>query len=233
MISFQSYRSRLIIGKILCSSLVLMYGFVPYYLNSSGVYSILWAYDNFIFSLIFSAVILFIPNYSSKFDLIKFEYSGWFYKNKILTISSFFCICFFSFSLWPWHEDRESLGASFSAFCRALWVINTFCFVKETEIKKIFVLLMTAVLVFIDESRTYFIISFFVLSFSSRYVVSYFVLGMLSLVIVAAVRVGENISGIDLLTYGFIGEGYNGAKPVGQVFEPGQERECFLNNLVS
>lgn len=219
MISFQSYRSRLIIGKLLCSSLVLMYGFVPFYLDKSGIYTIIWAYDNLVLSLIFSFVILFIPNYASKFDLIKFEYSGWFSKNKIITIFLFFLVCLFSFSLWPWHEDRVSLGASFSAFCRAVWVINTFCFVRESEFKKNLVLIMTAVLVFVDESRTYFVISFFVLSFSSKYVLTYFSLGMLSLVVVAAVRVGEGISGLDLLTYGLIGEGYNGAKSVGQVFE--------------
>lgn len=99
-----------------------------------------------------------------------------------------------------------------------MWVINTFCFVRERERVKLFVMFLTALLVFIDESRTYFIIAFFVLTFSSRNVTTYFLIGMLSLVVVAAVRVDEGISGLDLLTYGFIGEGYNGAKPVGQIF---------------
>lgn len=218
MINLHTYRSRLLVGKLLCSALVCMYGFVPYYLASMGVYTIPWAYDNLLFSSVFALIILFIPNYSSNLDLIKFEYSAWFACNKLKTITFFFIVCSISFHLWPWHEDRVSAGSSVSAVCRAIWVINTFCFVKESDVKKVIVMIMTAVLVFIDESRTYFIISFFVLAFSSRYVVSYFSVGMISLVVVAAVRVGENISGLELLTYGFIGEGYNGAKPVGQIF---------------
>ena len=219
MLNLYSYRSKILVGKFLCAALVCMYGVVPYYLNYQQIYLIPWAESNLVFSLMFALIILFIPNYSSGFDLVKFEYDGVFSEYKMLTLFCFFVICFTSFSLWSWHEDRTSVGASVSAVCRALWVVNTFCFVRESEFRKLLVIIMTSILVFIDESRTYFIISFFVLTFSSKHVVKYFTVGMCTLLIVAAVRVGEGLSGFELLTYGLVGEGYNGAKPVGQIFE--------------
>jgi hypothetical protein len=200
-------------AKTLSVLLVLMYAFVPYILNELGLYLIPWALENLYYSLILALIIIFLPHYSFQKHLFRFDVN----QNSLLKTLILFFTCCFIFSLWSWHDDRESAGASVAAFFRALWILNAFCFINSSENKKLTLILLTAILVFIDQSRTYFMIAFMVLALASNRKKLYLSIGMLGVLLVAAVRVNESMSIIGMLTYGIVGEGYNGSKAIGQV----------------
>ncbi|WP_166424739.1 hypothetical protein [Paraglaciecola sp. 20A4] len=208
-----SQSSLQMFAKILSTLLVLMYAFVPYILDSLKIYQIPWAVENFYYSVVLAVIIMFLPHYSFKKHLFRFDV----HSNSLTKTIVLFFVCCLVFSLWSWHDDRESVGASVAAFFRALWILNSFCFIKSTEKKRTWLILLTAILVFIDQSRTYFMISFMVLALASNRKKLYLVIGMFGVLLVAAVRVGESMSIIGMLTYGIVGEGYNGSKAVGQV----------------
>ncbi|MFT5294823.1 MAG: hypothetical protein ACI9YH_000833 [Colwellia sp.] len=209
-------QSRLqLLAKLLSISLVLMYAFVPYILNELGVYSIPWALENLYYSLALAVIIICLPHYSFNKHLFRFDVN----QNSLSKTFVLFLICCVIFSLWSWHDDRVSIGSSVAAFFRALWILNAFCFITSTEKKKLILILLTAVLVFIDQSRTYFMIAFMVLALASNRKKLYLLVGMLGVLLVAAVRVNQSMSIIAMLTYGIVGEGYNGSKAVGQVLQ--------------
>ena len=201
------------IAKIISGLLVLMYGFVPIVLDTLGIYRIPWAFSNFSYSMALFFIILTLPNYNFKKYFFRFDFKSN-YKVKTFLLFTVAIICF---SLWGWTDDRVSAGASVSAFFRASWLLFCLCFINATENKKLLMLVLTAVLVFIDESRTYFMIAFFVLAISSNRKKIYFFIGMFTILLVAAVRQNESMTLLQMLTYGVVGEGYNGAKSVGQV----------------
>ncbi|MFT5849008.1 MAG: hypothetical protein ACI902_003088 [Psychroserpens sp.] len=203
------------IAKFMSIALVAMYAIVPLILNELGIYSIPWAEENFFYSLSLIFILFTLPLYDFKTYFFRFDFKENYFPKTVLL----FFACTICFYLWGWHDDRESIGASLSALFRAFWLLFCFCFVNASERKKLFLLFLTAILVFIDQSRTYFMIAFFVLSLSSKNKKVYFSIGLAAILLVAAVRVESNISGIQILTYGIVGEGYNGAKSIGQVLQ--------------
>jgi hypothetical protein len=200
-------------------ALILMYGGVPWYLHYNGSHYVPWAEQNLLYSLLFGLLVLSLLFLSiSRPSLTRANLR----KASLVSLWIVFLVCAVVFYNFPWHDDRESAGASLAAVFRAVWVIYTFKFIRAPEHTKLLILFMTAVLVFIDQSRTYFFISFLVLSLSSQYFRTYMLFGFFVILLVAAIRVGEGITGFGLLTYGIIGEGYNGSKAVGQILEISQ-----------
>lgn len=208
-----TYSRILFIAKGLSASLVMMYALVPILLDASSIYAIPWAEKNFWYSLALALMIIMLPSYKFHKYVFRFDHKS----NAHIKTIALFGVCCVVFSLWPWHDDRESLGASLAAFFRVAWVLNVFCFVNAPERSRIFAIVLTVILVFIDQSRTYFMIAFMVLALASERKLLYFFLGLLGVLLVAATRVGESMSALGMLTYGIIGEGYNGTKAVGQV----------------
>lgn len=221
------YSKYQIFAKLMSAALVLMYALVPYILNALNIYFIPWAADNLLYSMCLFVVVLFLPHYKFRYHLFRFDLK----RNHWIKTYILFFVCALVFSLWPWHDDRVSVGASVSALFRALWILNVFCFVNASEREKLGIIFLTAALVFIDQSRTYFMVAFMVVALSSRRKLSYMGVGMLGVVLVAAVRMGESSSAFVMLTYGIVGEGYNGAKPVGQVLEIDSSQLNYLQHI--
>jgi len=94
------------IAKSISGLLVLMYGFVPLTLNSLGIYNIVWAESNFIYSLCLFIIVLTLPNYKFKTYFFRFDFkTNYLWKTFLL-----FSIAITYFSLWSWSDDRVSPG---------------------------------------------------------------------------------------------------------------------------
>lgn len=208
MYSDRNYQRNEIVLAAIASIFFLMYGVVPFALNELGIYNIEKSFENMIFSIV-SSVIPFLLYFKCK----KFAYS----KNykKITSISESYVLIVFAlsiiiFAFFPWHEDRESIGASVAAIFRGVWLILIVQCYGQSR-KKIFRLfLYTTILMLVDQSRTAFGLAFFVLGLSySLYSIIILIFLMSA---VAAWRMGESVDIISNVLYGIVGEGYNGAR---------------------
>jgi hypothetical protein len=70
---------------------------------------------------------------------------------------------------------------------------------------------------FIDESRTYFMIGLLAITSSSVHRKFLLLLGIGLAVLLAATRMSVGIGSWNFLTYGIVGESYNAVRPVGQI----------------
>ena len=104
-------------AKVSSSILFLMYGLVPFYLNELGIFDVYWAIPNLYFSLIGSLFVIILKP-PKKYLNLKIFYQN--LEIKKWQYAFFFVMAIVAFSLFPWHEDRESIGASFAALMRAI-----------------------------------------------------------------------------------------------------------------
>lgn len=201
-------------AKVISALFFAMYGIVPFALNTLSVYEVHWAIPNLYFSLAGMCCVLTL-NFPRKHLKIRQFYSKiYLQKWHYVTL---FCLSLTVFILFPWHGDRESLGASFSALMRAAWLVVIFKSIDSSERTRLNLAVATLLLMFIDESRTYFMIMLVVIATRSKYRKTLFVISMLGVILVAATRMGVSSSVTAALLYGIIGESYNATKPVGQV----------------
>lgn len=216
-------------AKMISALFFLMYGIVPFLLNVSGIYDVHWAETNLYFSL---AGVLFIATLPPQKHFLKLKQYYPKLQLKRWHYVSFFCISLAMFLLFPWHDDRESLGASFSALMRAVWLIVIFKSINRSERFRSFLLGLTILLMFVDESRTYFMIMLMILTSRSKYRKFYFVIAIFGIIFVAATRMDVGGSIITSLMYGITGEAYNATKPVGQILLVTNEQVNFVGHLL-
>lgn len=200
----------------LICSLILMYGCVPFVVNFVGQRDIDWAYANFIgsVSLLLAYMLsvkigkrLSCPNFGliPKFPVTNF------------TVIFIFLIALVIFYLFPWHYDRVSTGSKFSAVMRAIWLYVIFSLYSSTETKRSIVLFLTIILMYVDQSRTSFMLGIFYLAMISRYTLALLPIGIILSVFLASVRMSKSMDLISGLWFGIFGEAYNGAYAVSQL----------------
>lgn len=216
-------------AKIISALFFLMYGIVPLLLDFFGIYEVHWAETNFYFSLlaVFFVItvrpqrrFLNLKQFYPKIDLQRWHYI------------TFFFVSLSMFLLFPWHDDRVSLGASFSALMRAVWLIVIFKSIDRSESFRSFLLGMTVLLMFVDESRTYFMIMLMILASRSKYRAIYFVLSITGVIFLAATRMNVSGSFLNGLIYGIVGEAYNATKPVGQILLITNEKVDVIRHVL-
>lgn len=213
----RSYCSQVSIAKYISISLALMYGVTPVLVDNFGLSEIKWAVKNFIFSLALSVFILFLPVTSrsswvgSKIEPIKIR--PWFYWTVfILSIPVFY--------LFPWPVEANPIGVSFAAILRALWLFIAFSCVNSGETDKLKTIILTVLLMYIDQSRTYFMLGILVIAVSSKYKRQFVAYGVFLSVLLASFRSGLSFSAgaFDFLLFGIIGEASLATISVGQIF---------------
>lgn len=191
----------------IASTFFLLYGITPFLLNEFGRYSIDGTLENLIFSIVAAFFPLLVSYFSRKYlNTQKKEPLEIGFK----TILVIFFISLIVFHQYPWHDDRESLGASVSAIFRGVWLILVINCYSEKRDKRLLLMLLTIILMLVDQSRTAFGLALFLLGVSfSKSVLLFSVFLMTA---AAAWRMGEGFNLLDNILYGLIGEGYNGAK---------------------
>lgn len=207
--------SHNLVAKHIAAAFALMYGFVPFLVEYFDLFPAPYAQINLVFSLILALAIYAMPNklpFRWRLAVVPRMPS---YK---LTFTLFIAAAVI-FYLFPWHGDRESAGASLSAVFRALWLITTFTYARSKEKERFALMGLTVVLMYIDESRTYFLVSLIILAITSKYRFSLLGISISLAILLAAVRSEDSGGGADLALYGIIGEGYNATKVVGQIHE--------------
>jgi hypothetical protein len=154
------------------------------------------------------------------------------YLNK-LRILLIFLICLILFLLYGWHNDRESVGASFAAVGRVVWLL-TVCICTLKGIYKRTILIITLVLMIFDESRTIFFVCFMAI-FYQKYIQFKTIKTIIPLMVscilmlyVANVRNDiEIISFFDIIEYAVRGEVINSLKPFLSVWSSETVSEIF------
>jgi hypothetical protein len=203
----------LIFAKLIAASLAVMYGVVPVLVELSGLFEAPYAFINLWFSLALLIFILALPTKELALSrLIIFTEK----RNSVLTITIFIS-ALYSFYLFPWHDDRESIGASLSAFFRALWFVVGISYMSSPERTRLVLMIATVILMYIDQSRTYFLLLLIILAAKSEYKKTALIIGLTLATALGAIRSSDSGGGFDLLIYGIIGEGYNATKTVGQI----------------
>lgn len=209
------YSVYLIYAKCAAALLTAMYGLVPLLVDSYNLFDAPYAILNFWFSVALLFFIVFLPTKGTSFKMpLIFTES----RNSYLTFLIFFTAIYI-FYLFPWHDDRESTGASFAAFFRALWFVVAVSYINATERIRLIVIIATIILMYVDQSRTYFLLLLLILAVRSNYKKITLIFGLLSAIALGAVRSTDSGGGLDILLYGIIGEGYNATKAVGQIYE--------------
>lgn len=202
-------------AKLLAILLTIMYGLVPLLVEINGLFEAPYAFINFWFSV---ALLIFIIMLPAKVLTLPRSFIFTEKRNLALTITIFIAASY-TFYLFPWHDDRESVGASFSAFFRALWFVVSVSYINSSERSRLFIIICTVILMYIDQSRTYFLLLLIILAARSEYKKSALFFGLTLAVALGAVRSSDSGGGFDILLYGIIGEGYNATKAVGQIHE--------------
>lgn len=213
--------TRSIKGEVFCYgliiSLVMMYGLIPFSVHILGLRNIEWAYANLNYSLVLVFIISILvfskPLPLPTLGLVPKSEVGNFFIAVIFTLA---VIIFYHF---PWHDDRVSVGSQFAAVFRAIWLYLVFSCRFSSEFKRSTVLICTLVLMFIDQSRTTFLLAIFFLAYLSKYKAILLPTGILLGIILAAVRMSKSHSILTAVWFGIFGEAYNGAYPVGQVLQ--------------
>lgn len=207
MKTFDRYKKNEIFLAAIASSFFLLYGLTPYILNEMGLFVIDEATENLVFSLIaacFPLILVFLfSNAGKQLSTGSINLHG-----KFIFLVFLVSVCVFY--AFPWHDDRESAGASVAAVFRGLWLVLMVSCYGEPRAKTLRLILMTLILMVVDQSRTAFGLALFVLGLS-------FSVKSLSVLILlmsasAAWRMGESDGFLNDVMYGLVGEGYNGAK---------------------
>lgn len=216
-------------SKILVILLSVMYGMVPVLIDVIGLYEAPYAYVNFWFSVSLICFIIFLPNGLKTSG----QLSIFTQKNSPLLTILIFVAASYCFYLFPWHDDRESVGASISAFFRALWFMVGISYMSSSERARLLVMIATVALMYIDQSRTYFLLLLIMLAAKSEYKKIALIFGLTFAVALGAVRSDDSSGGMDLLLYGIIGEGFNATKAVGQIIEVSNISIDYFSHIAS
>lgn len=205
---FALYISILMIGT---------YGLLPYFLSRILVYrDIPWAQINLEYSIYLVIALLFWRNPSKRrlkmIDVL--PVNGMSY----LTILTLFTGLVIIFYIYPWHEDRTSIGASVAAMCRATWLYVVFSTVNmSAEYKRYLILILTVCLMMVDQSRTYFLVMLLFLTARLTHRWLLFSIATVLMMILAALRMDKYSDIVQSVYYGVFGEVYNATIVVGQV----------------
>lgn len=193
-----------------------MYGITPVLVDYFGLSEINWALKNFIFSLALSVFILFLPVTTgsswigSKIEPIKIK--SWFYWAVfILSVPVFY--------LFPWPVEANSIGLSFASIFRVLWLFIAFSCVCSSESHKLKTIILTVLLMYIDQSRTYFMLGILVIAVSSKYKRQFVIYGVFLSVLLASFRSDLSFStgAFDFMLFGIVGEASIATISVGQI----------------
>ncbi len=124
--------------------------------------------------------------------------------------------CFW-LSRYGWIEVREGFEGSVSAAFRIIWftiIIN----LRQSSLslsQRMIYVLATAILMFFDQSRTYFLIALLILLANLNWVA--IVPALVAALMVAAIRSDQNYGFLHSITFAVGGEGYLGSQGVFQV----------------
>lgn len=119
--------------------------------------------------------------------------------------------------LHPWTEVREGIEGSISAVFRVSWfviIIN----LRQSSLslpKRIIYVLATTVLMFFDQSRTYFLVALLILLTNLSWIA--IIPAIVAALLVAAIRSDQNSGFLYAITFAIGGEGYLGSQGVLQV----------------
>lgn len=228
-ISSLNYKKNISLAKVLAILLVGMYGLTPLIVDVLGLYTVPWSTQNLLLSLSLIIYLYFMPSKLQKWQLINTISENLNIKNYLIYF--LFVVSLIIFYIYPWHDDRESLGASVAAFFRAAWLLVMFSCVAQNEKRKLLIFILSIILMYIDESRTYFMIGILAIAASSIYRKKLIFLALFSVVLLASVRMDVSGSALQLILYGIIGEGYNATKPVGQILSISDENINYVGHL--
>ncbi len=212
----------------MCFLLFVMYGTVPFLLNALDLYEVPYAQLNLLFSIVAALFVYALPSIANK-GIFSNQPNTIFLKNRL--VATIFLAALILFHLFPWHEDRESLGASLAGLFRAAWLFVMFAATQRSEGYKIKIFILSLLLMFVDESRTYFMVGLLVISSSSIYRKSLLIVGIFMVIILAAIRMSISDNSLNFLTYGIVGESYNAVRSVGQVISVEDQPINFMAHL--
>lgn len=128
---------------------------------------------------------------------------------------------------FSWIDVRSGFEGTISAVFRVLWfviVIN----VSRRELKmanRVIYISATAVLMFLDQSRTYFLIALIILLIDLGWIAT--IPALVAGLVVAAVRSGQNDNLVYAIKFAIGGEGYLGSTGVFQVLSLGENGANF------
>lgn len=217
-------------AKALAIAMVAYYGIAPVLIGYFNLYPVSWAEENFYFSLALVFFILTLPKVKPITRIRQFVFQPTQISTASVTIA--YILAFVSFSFFPWHEVREGVGGSLAAIARAVWLLVVFSFINGSDKAKLVIGGLTLVLMFLDESRTYFFIMLVVLAVSMKAKKFFLALSLAGIVIVAATRMGiESTSGWFFI-YGLVGEAFNATKVVGNVLIIKDEEINFVAHIM-
>ena len=191
--------------KVILVLFFVLYGYVPYILDHDLGYTLPWSTHNFFFALLVGLFCLFLP------DKLPYRLSNYLpvfsSKPSNIFIILLFLLCLVIFYFFPWSVDRTSIGAQLAAVFRACWLFLCFSCVDSSNRKSILLIVLTLLLMFIDQSRTYFLICLLPIFSVVKQKQLFLVFGILAMLLVASLR--SSASFHQLLSYGIVGEAYN------------------------
>lgn len=119
--------------------------------------------------------------------------------------------------LHPWTDVREGFEGSISALFRILWFVIIINLRQSnlTLTKRMAYVVATAILMFFDQSRTYFLVALLILLTNLSWIA--IVPAIVAALLVAAIRSDQNSGFLYAITFAIGGEGYLGSQGVFQV----------------
>ncbi|MGN7161588.1 hypothetical protein [Sphingomonas sp. SAFR-052] len=116
-----------------------------------------------------------------------------------------------------WVDVREGFEGSISAVFRVLWFVIVINLRQDrmSVAKRMVYVLATAILMFFDQSRTYFLIAMLVLLANFNWIA--IIPALVAALMVAAIRSDQNYGFLHSITFAVGGEGYLGSQGVFQV----------------
>lgn len=116
-----------------------------------------------------------------------------------------------------WVDIREGFEGSISAVFRILWFVIVINLRQDriSVVKRLAYVLATAILMFFDQSRTYFLVAMLILLANFNWLA--IIPALVAALMVAAIRSGQNYGFIHSITFAVGGEGYLGSQGVFQV----------------
>ncbi|MGW8192441.1 hypothetical protein [Sphingomonas hankookensis] len=116
-----------------------------------------------------------------------------------------------------WVDVREGFEGSISAVFRILWFVIIINLRQErmSMAKRMIYVLGTAILMFFDQSRTYFLVAMLVLLANFNWIA--IIPALVAALMVAAIRSDQNYGFLHSITFAIGGEGYLGSQGVFQV----------------
>lgn len=198
--------------------LILNYGITPYIFTD-----ILQVQDNYKYSkenLIYSSILIlsiipffYFHKHIKSSNLLKLS------RYNVSLIQLFICFILFAFSFYltPWISDRESIFASINAIFKMFWFILVLNNSKNIRLLK-YIFVFTIILMVIEQSRTYFLLSLFILLINIKHKLTILTVFVILTSFVALVRSEDfDISLANVLIYGLKGEAINGSFGVNQI----------------